>query len=405
MEGSILQKPSVHVKSLNKHIVLDEIRFTTGGVSRIELSRRLGLTRAAVTSIIKELIATGVVREAENTKNGSTRKVILEIVAEQGYVIGVDMGATHVMAVVTDYSSNVICEREIEIDIAKGPEICLNLVDKVVRQVIAEAGLTLSDIGSVGMGVPGPVLADRGVVSAPPIMPGWDDFPIRESLAQKWGCYVHLNNDAELGALGEWAFGAGRNISNLAYLKVGTGIGAGLMFNSNIYHGTSGTAGEIGHVTINENGPVCTCGNHGCLEAFAGGKAVVKKAYEELGKGRKSQLVGFGDIYQITVHDIVTAARKGDLLSQQIIAQAGEYLGTAVASLVNLFNPNIVIIGGSLAESGDLLLNPIRSTVLKRSLTAASQVVKISTSLLGRRASAMGAVVQALSYCLHNYET
>ncbi len=404
MDGNILVKPSMHVKSLNKHIVLDEIRFTAGGISRIELSKSLGLTRAAVTSIIKDLIASGIVREAEKSNKDSNRKVTLEIVPNQGYVLGIDMGATHVMAIVADYSSNVICEKEINIDIAKGPEICLKLVEKVVHQVLSEAGLTLKNIDSVGMGVPGPVVAERGVVSAPPIMPGWDNYPIRDYLEEKWGCFVHLNNDAELGALGEWAFGAGRNESNLAYIKVGTGIGAGLMFKSNIYHGTTGTAGEIGHVTINENGPVCTCGNHGCLEAFAGGKAVVKKAYEELGKGRKSQLIGFGDIYQITVQDIISAARKGDLLSQQILTEAGEYLGTAIASLVNLFNPTIVIIGGSLAESGDILLNPIRTTVLKRSLTAASNVVRISASLLGRRASAMGAVVQALTYCLHNYE-
>lgn len=404
MDGNNWPNPNMHVKSLNKHIVLDMIRFTPGGISRIELAKKLGLTRAAVTSIINDLSTVGMVRDAAFAHNGGRRAVMLELVPSQGYVVGVDMGATHIMAMVADYSSKVLREKEITIDIAKGPEVCIKQIDRIVRQVILEAGLQMKDVDSVGLGVPGPVVAERGVVSAPPIMPGWDNYPIRSTLEGLWGCYVHLNNDAELGVLGEWAYGVGRGHENLAYIKVGTGVGAGLMFKSNIYQGTTGSAGEIGHITINENGPRCSCGNYGCLEAFAGGQAVVKKAYEELGKGRKSQLVGFGDFYQITIQDIISAARQGDLLSQQIIAQAGGYLGTAIASLVNLFNPSMVVIGGALSMSGDLLLNPIRSAVSKRSLPVASNTVKVSASLLGKRASAMGAVVQALSYCLHRFD-
>ncbi len=401
MDGIIWTNPNMHVKLLNKHAVVDIIRFTPGGVSRIELSKRLGLTRAAVTSIINDLQNEGIVRDAVAFQNGGRRRSMLEIVPEQGYIVGVDMGASHITAIVSDYSSRVIRDKEIRIDIAKGPEYCLEQLDRLVQQIIAECGIHLGEISSIGVGVPGPVVNERGVVSSPPIMPGWDNYPIRSSLEKKWGCNVSLNNDAELGALGEWAYGVGRGEENLAYIKVGTGIGAGLMLKSNIYHGVTGTAGEIGHVTINENGPVCTCGNHGCLEAFAGGKAIINRAYEELRKGRRSELIGLGDIYQISMNDIVSAARKGDLLSQQLLSEAGTYLGTAIASLVNLFNPSIVVIGGGLAQSGDLLLNPIRTTVMNRSLSVAAKAVRISASLLGRRASAMGAVVQALSHSLH----
>lgn len=401
MDGIIWTNPNMHVKLLNKHAVVDIIRFTPGGVSKIELSKRLGLTRAAVTSIINDLQNEGIVRDAVAFQNGGRRRSMLEIVPEQGYIVGVDMGASHITAIVSDYSSRVIRDKEIRIDIAKGPEYCLEQLDRLVQQIIAECGIHLGEISSIGVGVPGPVVNERGVVSSPPIMPGWDNYPIRSSLEKKWGCNVSLNNDAELGALGEWAYGVGRGEENLAYIKVGTGIGAGLMLKSNIYHGVTGTAGEIGHVTINENGPVCTCGNHGCLEAFAGGKAIINRAYEELRKGRRSELIGLGDIYQISMNDIVSAARKGDLLSQQLLSEAGTYLGTAIASLVNLFNPSIVVIGGGLAQSGDLLLNPIRTTVMNRSLSVAAKAVRISASLLGRRASAMGAVVQALSHSLH----
>lgn len=395
--------PRMNVKTLNKHVVVDIIRFSTGGVSRASLSRELGLTRAAVTSIVNDLSSMGIVRDAEKTYSGGRKPAALEIIPEQGFVVGVDMGATHMIALVADYSAAVIREKEISIDIKKGPDYCLPLLDRLVQQVVAEAGLQMVDIDAIGIGVPGPVVISKGMVSAPPIMPGWDDYPIRESMQEKWGCPVLINNDAELGALGEWAYGAGRSEANLAYIKVGTGIGAGLIFGNELYHGVTGSAGEIGHITMQENGPMCSCGNRGCLEAIAGGAAIAKRAAEEIRRGKRTQLVGFGDFYEITINDVIAAARKGDLLCQQIITEAGVHLGTAIASLVNLINPSLVIIGGGVAQSGDLLLEPIRSAVAHRSLRVASKAVRISSALLGRRASAMGAVVQALSHSLHQF--
>ncbi len=393
----------MNVKTLNKHVVVDLIRFTPGGMSRAGLSRELGLTRAAVTSIVNDLSDMGIVREAEKQTSGGRKPAVLEIVPSQGYVVGAEMGATHIIALVADYSARVIREKEIRIDIKDGPDICLASLDRVVQQVIAEAGLQLVDIHAIGIGVPGPVVISEGFVSAPPIMPGWDNFPIRTAMNKKWNCTVLLNNDAELGALGEWAYGAGRNEANLVYIKVGTGIGAGLIFGNELYHGVTGSAGEIGHVTIQENGSICACGNRGCLESVAGGNAIALRALEEVQRGKRTQLVGFGDFYQITINDVISAARKGDLLCQQIISEAGTHLGTAIASLVNLINPSIVIIGGGVAQSGDLLLEPIRAAVSHRSLRVASKAVRVSAALLGRRASAMGAVVQALSHSLHQF--
>ncbi len=400
-DGSIWQTPHTHVKSLNKHVVLDLIRFTPGGVSRVDLSRHLGLTRAAVTTIINDLVGEGLVREAETRYSGGRRPIVLEVSPERGYVIGVDLGATHLFVCLADYSSNIIQELEIRLDINDGPNICLGKVDNLIQEVLLNEGLQRSDIQAIGIGVPGPVVINKGTVGMPPIMRGWNNFPICDTLSKKWNCPVLLNNDAELGALGEWAYGRGRGENNLAYIKVGTGIGAGLIFESNIYQGTTGSAGEIGHITINENGPKCSCGNYGCLEAFAGAKAIAKKAQEELSKGRRSQLVGLGDLYEITSSDIMKAAKRGDLLSQQIISETGSYLGTAIAGLVNLVNPSIVIIGGELSTSGDLLLDPIRERVSKRSLFVAANSVRISTALLGKRSTVIGAITQALSFALH----
>jgi glucokinase-like ROK family protein len=404
LDGNIWVTPNTHVKLLNKHVVLDLIRFTPGGVSRVDLSRQLGLTRAAVTSIINDLVDEGLVREAETRYSGGRRPIVLEVAPDKGYVFGVDLGATHLYVCLADYSANILQEREIDLDINDGPITCLSMVDSLIQQVLTIAGLEFQDISAVGLGIPGPVVIEKGAVCMPPIMPGWNNFPIRETLNKKWNCPVLVNNDAELGALGEWAYGAGRGEKNLAYIKVGTGIGAGLIFESKIYHGTTGSAGEIGHITIDEKGPKCSCGNFGCLEAFAGGRAIANRAQDELRKGRRSQLVGLGDIYQFSARDVIKAAKKGDLLSQQIITQAGSYLGVAIAGLVNLFNPSIVIIGGGVASSGDLLLDPIRESVANRSLYVAGNAVRISAALLGKRSTVMGAVTQALSYALHRTE-
>jgi glucokinase-like ROK family protein len=295
----------------------------------------------------------------------------------------------------------VVEELEMAFDIAAGPVECIRFTDEILHNALQTAGLTLSDILAIGVGVPGPILTEAGAVVAPPIMPGWDGFPIRETLEKKWGCPVSLNNDAELGALGEWAYGAGRGERDMAYIKVGSGVGAGLLLEGQIYRGASGSAGEIGHLTVDENGPLCNCGNAGCLEALAGGQAIARQGQEAVRKGQRTLLGAFSDPAAITAREVAAAARRGDLVSQRIFSQAGTHLGVAIAGLVNLFNPSLVVVGGGVAQSGDMLLQPIRDTVLKRSLPAAARSVKITTAVLGRRASSMGAVVQALSIALH----
>jgi glucokinase-like ROK family protein len=392
---------SYNFKNINKRFSLDLIRFTPGGISRAEIARQMGLTRSAVTPIINELLMNDLVRETDSgPATGGRRPILLEMNPRRGFVAGIDMGATHFGIVITDFSARVLHEVEVSLDIKRGPEICLREIDSSLREALDRLNCKLSDIVAVGLGVPGPVVADAGAVSAPPIMPGWDDFPIRDALEKSLGCPVSLNNDAELGALGEWAYGAGRGENHLAYIKVGTGVGAGLLLNGQIYRGITGSAGEIGHITISEDGPLCTCGNRGCLEAVAGGNAIARKAQSAVKAGRRTQLSTINPIEKITAADVNQAARMGDLVSQQIMMEAGGHLGVAVASLVNLFNPGMVVIGGGVALMGDLLLEPIRQAVRERSLRSAAQAVRITASVLGRRSSSMGAVVQALNVAL-----
>ncbi|MCI0519737.1 MAG: ROK family transcriptional regulator [Chloroflexi bacterium] len=388
-------------KNFSKRISLDLIRFTPGGISRAELARQMGLTRSALTTIIGDLVEGGLVREAEDgPASGGRRPVLLEINPQRGCVAGIDIGATHLSLLITDFAANVLGEEEVPMDILLGPQACLEQVDTHLLSLLNRLRLDLRSILAVGVGVPGPVVAQLGAVSVPPIMPGWDNFPIRSYLQSLWEQPVTLDNDADLGALGEWSHGAGRGERNLAYIKVGSGIGAGLLLNGNLYHGTSGSAGEIGHITIREDGPKCTCGSYGCLEAMAGGHAIAGRARAAVKSGRRTQLAAIAPLDKLSAREVAAAARLGDLVSQQIIAEAGAHLGIAIASLVNLFNPGLVVIGGGVAQIGDLLLEPIRKAVQERSLRSSAQAVRITAALLGRRSSSMGAAVQALNMAL-----
>ena len=395
--------PTNHnVRNFNKHAAVDLIRFAGKGISRTDLAEHMGLTKAAVTIIVNDLISNSIILETESRTTSSGRPpVVLEINPNQGVVAAIDMGAAHMSVALGDFSARILEEVEIPFHIADGPEKCLHQADQILRELLEKRNLKMADLAGIGVGVPGPVIADQGFVMAPPIMPGWDRFPIQATLQKQWGTAITLNNDAELGALGEWAYGAGRGEQNLAFIKVGSGIGAGLIINQQIYCGTTGSAGEIGHLTVDENGPLCTCGNHGCLEAFAGGHAIASQAKKLVSSGKRT-ILSEKNLESLTAHDVAEAARRGDIPSQEIVKRSGTYIGIAIAGLINLFNPSTVIIGGGVAQAGDLLTGPIRQAVRERSLRASEHGVRITTAMLGRRSSLIGALVQAINVAIHD---
>ena len=395
--------PTNHnVRNFNKHAAVDLIRFAGKGLSRTDLAEEMGLTKAAVTLIVNDLIAHGIIIETESRTTSSGRPpVVLEINPKHGLVAAIDMGAMHLSAALGDFSARILEEIEVPFQVADGPEKCLQEADRILCELLEKRGLSPSDLSGIGVGVPGPVITEQGTVMAPPIMPGWDRFPIRATLEKKWKTAITLNNDAELGALGEWAYGAGRGERNLAFIKVGSGIGAGLIINRQIYGGTTGSAGEIGHLTVDENGPLCACGNHGCLEAFAGGHAIASQARSLVATGKRTVL-SEKKVGELTAQDVAEAARRGDLPAQEILKRSGTYIGIALAGLINLINPSTVIIGGGVAQVGDLLTAPIRQAVRERSLRASEHGVKITTAMLGRRSSLIGALVQAINIAIHD---
>lgn len=390
------------VKQINKAGVLNLIRKSSDGVSRAEIAQLLGVSRATVSTIVDRLIQAGlVVERGAGLSRGGRRPIVLQINPEAGRVLGVDIGASHVMAVVADLCGRILHEAGTSIDIAAGPGLCLPQIAAVVEQLLEQAG-GADRLCAIGVGVPGPVIAAQGVVSSPPIMPGWDGYPIRSYFEARYGRPALVDNDADLGVLGEWTFGAGRGETNLAYIKIGTGIGCGLLLDGRVYHGVVGTAGEIGHVTISQDGPPCKCGNYGCLEAMAGGRAIAQRAHMAVLAGQRTSLAEINHGRDITVRDVAQAAQSGDLVSQQLLSDAGRHIGSALASLINLLNPGLVLVGGRVTEAGDYLLTPIREAVNARSLRASLQATRIEPAALGRRATVLGAVALALDSAFEN---
>ncbi|MFT3891523.1 MAG: ROK family protein [Anaerolineales bacterium] len=362
----------------------------------------MGLTRAGITIIVNDLLESGIILETNSRSTPSGRPpVVLELNPEYGLVAAIDMGATHLSVAIADFSARIIQETEQPFRIDNGPQKCLSEVSQALQAIVEKCGINITDLAAVGVSVPGPVVTDAGMVMAPPIMPGWDRFPIRDTLEKSWKVSVTINNDADLGALGEWAYGAGRGERNLAFIKVGSGIGAGLIIDQQIYVGSTGSAGEIGHLTIDKNGPLCTCGNYGCLEAFASGSAIEIQAQKLVESGKRT-LLAKPSQNRITVSDVADAARRGDLAAQEIIKRSGTFIGIAIANLINMINPSIVIIGGGVAQVGDLLTGPIRQEVRERSLRASEHAVRITTAMLGRRSSLIGALVQAINIAIHD---
>ena len=392
------------VRQVNKESILEMIRWAPEGISRAEIAQQLGVSRATVSAVVDRLIDSGLVLErGEGVSRGGRRPIVLEITGDGGRVVGVDIGATHLTVILTDLRGRILSETQSSIDVLGGADGTLHKVCEQVRETVTRVGCAWDEIHAIGVGVPGPVITSEGIVSTPPLMPGWDGFPIRDFLVEQWGTTVTVDNDADLGALGEWAYGAGQQVSSLTYIKIGTGIGCGILLDGRIYHGVQGTAGEIGHMTISADGPPCSCGNYGCLEAMAGGRAIAERAQLAVKAGQRTLLANGGPVEAITARHVAEAAQAGDAVSQQLLNDAGRHIGSAVATLVNLLNPGLVLIGGGVAQSGTHLLRPLREAALQRSLRASMRATRIEVGALGRKATAMGAVALALSRTFQQY--
>lgn len=376
------------MREFNESLVLNLIR-QAGRISRADIAKRLHLSRSTVSSIINDLIANNLVREVgAGDSQGGRRPIMLEFNGQAGYVVGVDVGATHILVLLTDLQAQPVVRLQEPFDVEEGPEVGLERIIGLIEQAVEEAEVGMDCVVGVGIGIPGPLNYATGKTIFPPIMPGWHDIPLRDRLHKRLGKPIHLDNDANLGAIAEYWWGAGRGARNVAFVKVGTGIGCGLILEGQIYRGEIGSAGEIGHAVIDEDGPPCRCGSNGCLEAMASASAIVQ-AFRQ---GSHSADEGSN----LTILDLIEAARNSDSTAQRLFAQAGRRIGTALTSLVNLLNPGIIVIGGGVARAGAFFLDPLRETVHRCALPVAVSSTQIVESKLGPEAIAIGAVTAIL---------
>ena len=357
-----------------------------GVTSRADVARYTRLSRSTVSTIIAALQAEGIVvdRDADGRSSGAGGRppAPIALYPAAGLAIGVDFGKRHLAVALADLSHELLAEewREMpdDYDAATG----IDSAAEMVELVLGAAGAERDRVLGVGMGLPGPVHRS-GVVGSSAILPGWAGTHAAERMSDRLGMEVWLRNDANLGALAEATWGAGRGASAIVYLKLATGIGAGIVIDGRLFGGAGGTAGEIGHMSLDETGDICRCGSRGCLETYASAAAIAGLLSRSLGE-------------PLGPDDVTQRAVDGDPGCRRALADAGRHIGAAVADLVNLINPERIIVGGSMAVAGDVLLDPLREAVGLRAIPSAAEDVEIVLGELGARAELLGAVALVL---------
>ncbi|MFC4426341.1 ROK family transcriptional regulator [Deinococcus navajonensis] len=367
-----------------------------GDRARVDIARDLGLSRSAISSIVSELIGVGLVEEGETRGSGRAgrRATLLSLNARAAALLAIDLGASHVRVDLMDLRCRPLASRTVPHEVLAGPAETYALVQRLVEGALQEAGMDPGHVALVGVGVPGPVDHDTGRVIRPPNMPGWDGEPVRTALQGRLGLDVLVDNDANLGAQAEVRFGPHRGVADLIYVKAATGIGAGVLLGGRLHRGVRGGAGEIGHISINEQGPVGRSGNPGSLESYAAAQVLVAQAEARRAAGADTRLRG-----PVTLPALVRHAET-DPLAREIWEGAGHHLGVAISTTLNLFNPAVVVIGGRLAEAGPVFLNAARSSALSRTMQINAERTRIDLSTLGADAGVLGAGAMMLDHLL-----
>jgi len=314
----------------------------------------------------------------------------------QEYIIGVDLGGTQIRAAMTDREGTVLNHTRRLTLAPEGPDAGLGRMKEAIREALGNAGW--DTVLGIGIAAPGPLDLEMGTIIRGINLPAWDNVPIRDIITEEFGVPVYLNNDANLAALAEHRFGAGRGCSNLVYLTVSTGIGGGIIVDGRLLLGAHGWGGEPGHTIVEPAGPPCTCGSAGCLEAMASGPAIAQRAAGLIREGRVSSLseaVHRGT--ELTAEMVGKAAQQGDDLALEVIGRAAYYLGIGVVNLINIFDPDVVILGGGVSKLGPLLFDPVRAMVRKSALTETQRETPIVPAALGDQVGVLGGVALVMT--------
>jgi predicted NBD/HSP70 family sugar kinase len=357
--------------------------------TRPQLVQLTGASRSAIAQRVDALLATGlVVEDGATASTGGRPATRLRFRRDAGVVLVGDLGATHARIAATDLGGEVLVERTADIDIADGPVPVLDWLADAFADLLVEVDRPPTDVRGIGIGVPGPVEHASGRAVSPPIMPGWDGFPIPDHFADRYRAPVLVDNDVNIMALGEYWTYWRHTVDDLLFIKVGTGIGCGIVAAGSIFRGAQGAAGDLGHIQVaGHETAVCRCGNTGCVEAVAGGQALADRL----------RVAGYDTT---SSRDVVRLVRTGDVDAIRLVRDAGRTLGSVLAAAVNFFNPAVLIIGGDVAEAHEQLLAGVREVIYQRSLPLATRYLRLVPSRLGDQAGVRGAAAMVLDAVL-----
>lgn len=380
------------MKKINKYLVLDTIRHHYP-ISRADISVKTGLNKTTVSSLVTELIDSHFVTEIGLGESSGGRKPMMLLFNQRaGYAIGVDLGVNYILAMVTDLGGTVVKEKRIDMT-DWSVETVTEKLKKCIHSLIKKTPSSPYGIIGIGVGVPGLVDDQGNVLSAPNL--GWTDVPLQEMLEREFDLPIAIDNEANVGALGEKEFGAGRSVSNMIYLSVGIGIGAGIILNDALYRGVSGFSGEVGHMTLAQDGPLCGCGSRGCWETFASEKALIHQAKSLQLVDEKIQVAEAID--KINLNTLLSLAKRGHRPVIDLFANTGHWLGVGITNLVNVFNPELIVIGNRMSLASEWIADSIRETLNSQSLSFHRQKMNVVYAKLGMNSSAAGAASIAIN--------
>lgn len=374
------------LRQRNEQLIVATLR-EQGALPQAALARSTGLSTATISNIVKAMCASGLAATHPTTSSGR-RALAVSLLETTDVAAGIDFGRSHVRMVLASPGFKVRAEKFAPLPVGHLAAESITAAAAMMNELLEESGIDRSQIIGAGVGVPGPIDHGTGTVIRGAILPEWVGVNIVSQLEEALRMPIFADNDANLGALAQVTWGEHRGVKDLVFLKIGSGIGAGLILNGSPYYGHTGVTGEIGHATIFDQGLVCRCGNRGCLETVASTAVMI-------------ELLSRGESYTLTVPEIIKKANAGDAATLRVIDDAGMAVGKAMANVVNMINPEIIVVGGPLAPLGDTLLNPIRRGLIRHAVPAIGEGTTVVMSSLGDRAEALGAIALALSHSHH----
>lgn len=378
------------IKKINTVSILKIIR-EKGPISRADISKMIGLNPATVSSNVSDLLQRSLIKEVGSGESSGGRKpILLELNNSEIYVIGVDMGIKKVSTGLIDIEGNIIQKITLQYPKEANQESVLGTIKDSIYEVVKGKDDDFNKIIGIGMGIHGIVDPEKGVSSYAPAF-DWHNLDIVAIFKNEFNTPVIIDNDVRVMALGEKWFGKAKDAQNFVLLNIGTGIGAGIYLNGNLYRGNNFGAGEIGHVSIFDRKTKCKCGEYGCFEAMASGIGIVTRFIEELNNGGKSSILERIDICQITSEEIYNEALKGDELSIQILKETGKYIGTGISMLINILNPEMILIAGGVSKAGKFIFEEIQKAVSKKSINNNLKLLYIGETILKEDAGIVGA--------------